>query len=327
MLSYTVEPRRMAARVDYWNQAMREVFRSTWNVNPVRPADFHMSMKAVPIGGMVLSQASLSQATISNRPEQADHGAEHPYYIYIVNRRQHVTTAGREFDLLPGDFTLADSAQHSAMVTEQPYTTIALTVPASLLRRHLPAPEEAVGIRFSGRDGLARTISIMLVSMWKLAERDGLREVGVKLATNLLEIFSTCCHLQGCCRPLPAPGSSARRGRIKSLIGDALRDPELTVENLARELGVSPRYLQILFAEENDTVSSYIRRQRLEGCRRQLADPIWRERSITEIAFSWGFNNAAHFARVFRAEFGMSARDFRKRVLAGQQALESGDPN
>ena len=80
---------------------------------------------------------------------------------------------------------------------------------------------------------------------------------------------------------------------------------------------------QALFAEEDDTVSSYIRRERLEGCRRQLADPQWQEHSITEIAFSWGFNNAAHFARAFRGQFGMSARDFRKRALAGQRALEN----
>jgi len=323
MLSYTVEPRKTAARVDYWNQAMREVFRSTWNVDPVRPADFHMSMKAVPFGGMVLSRASLSQALISNRPEQADDGAEHPYYIYIVNRRQHVTTAGREFDLLPGDFTLADSAQPSAMITNGPYTTIGLTMPASLLRRHVPAPEEAVGIRFSGSSGLSRTISIMLISMWKLAESDGLREVGTKLATNLLEIFSTCCYIGTPKGATKQSGTGRRRAQIKSLIGDALRDPELTVENLAREIGVSSRYLQILFAEEDDTVSSYIRRQRLEGCRRQLADPEWQKHSITEIAFSWGFNNAAHFARAFRDQFGMSARDFRKRALGGLRALET----
>ena len=64
-------------------------------------------------------------------------------------------------------------------------------------------------------------------------------------------------------------------------------------------------------AQENETVSSYILRRRLEECGRQLSDVLWRRRTITEIAFGWGFNNATHFARVFRNHYGTSPRDYR----------------
>ncbi|MEJ0042287.1 MAG: helix-turn-helix domain-containing protein [Rhizomicrobium sp.] len=53
-----------------------------------------------------------------------------------------------------------------------------------------------------------------------------------------------------------------------------------------------------------ETVSDYVLRRRLEECGRQLADVLWRQRTITEIAFGWGFNNATHFARVFRNHYG-----------------------
>ena len=36
----------------------------------------------------------------------------------------------------------------------------------------------------------------------------------------------------------------------------------------------------------------------------------------TEIAFGWGFNDAAHFSRIFRARFGCSARELRASVSA-----------
>ena len=58
-------------------------------------------------------------------------------------------------------------------------------------------------------------------------------------------------------------------------------------------------------------MSSYILRRRLEECGKQLTDALWRKRTITEIAFSWGFNNATHFARVFRDQYGTSPRDYR----------------
>jgi AraC-like DNA-binding protein len=51
--------------------------------------------------------------------------------------------------------------------------------------------------------------------------------------------------------------------------------------------------------------------QRLEACRRELGDPQQGHRSISDIAFGWGFNDAAHFSRAFRERFGLSPREWR----------------
>jgi AraC-like DNA-binding protein len=37
-----------------------------------------------------------------------------------------------------------------------------------------------------------------------------------------------------------------------------------------------------------------------------------RNRSVAEIAFSWGFTSQAHFSRAFRAQTGLTPRDFRR---------------
>jgi AraC-like DNA-binding protein len=37
-----------------------------------------------------------------------------------------------------------------------------------------------------------------------------------------------------------------------------------------------------------------------------------RDKSITQIAFSWGFNNAAHFSRCFKTRFGATPSDYRQ---------------
>jgi AraC-like DNA-binding protein len=314
MLNYSTELHSPAAKLTYWNEVMREVFLSSWQVEPaVVPEQFEMRMRAISFGGLVLSNARLSQARVQNAPGRPDGNGGHPYHLYMVSRRQMVATEDRRTVLEPGDFTLADSGLASSMLTDDPYTTIGLTVPADFLREHVPNPQAVVGLRFSGSEGISRTASGMLRSMWKLAESGQLPEVGIKLAHSLLEVFAACCYIS--IGPLEQETSSARshRLRIKRFIDDNLRDPELSVEGVAERFGVSSRYLQMLFAAESETASSYIRRRRLEGCRVQLADPVWSERGITEIAFGWGFNNAAHFARAFREEFGMSARDFRRR--------------
>ena len=68
----------------------------------------------------------------------------------------------------------------------------------------------------------------------------------------------------------------------------------------------------MLFRAQGEPLWSYIRRRRLEGCRTALLDPLWRDRSITAIAFAWGFNSMAHFTRLFREAYGVAPGVLRK---------------
>jgi len=72
-----------------------------------------------------------------------------------------------------------------------------------------------------------------------------------------------------------------------------------------------------LFVCNGLSVSDWIRVQRLAHCKDDLANPLLDRKSITEIAFFWGFNDSAHFSRAFRQEFGMSPRRFRTGVQSG----------
>ncbi|WP_416442839.1 helix-turn-helix domain-containing protein [Leucobacter sp. HNU] len=58
-------------------------------------------------------------------------------------------------------------------------------------------------------------------------------------------------------------------------------------------------------------MSAYIRSQRLEHCRRDLTNPALTDRPVSAIAARWGFIDAAHFSRVFRAHFGSTPREVR----------------
>lgn len=58
--------------------------------------------------------------------------------------------------------------------------------------------------------------------------------------------------------------------------------------------------------------TGYVRDRRLERCRQELMSPAHRGLSVSEICFRWGFNDAAHFSRSFRAKFDMTPRSCRK---------------
>jgi AraC-like DNA-binding protein len=50
----------------------------------------------------------------------------------------------------------------------------------------------------------------------------------------------------------------------------------------------------------------------LEECSRALQIPAQRGRTVTSIAFDFGFNSPTHFGRVFRARYGVTPREYRR---------------
>jgi AraC-like DNA-binding protein len=105
--------------------------------------------------------------------------------------------------------------------------------------------------------------------------------------------------------------------RIAVFIEDHLAESTLDPAIIAAASGISVRHLHRLFARNGRTVGDCIRERRLELCRSDLTDPRFRERTITDIAFHWGFSESAHFSRSFKKLFGICPRTFRAQRLPG----------
>lgn len=103
----------------------------------------------------------------------------------------------------------------------------------------------------------------------------------------------------------------ALRDRIRTYVQQHLRDPQLSVDAIARALNCSRRHLYNAFAGEGESIAAYIQRLRLQACVRDLQQSGPHARPITDIALSWGFGNLSHFSRVFRDHTGKSPSEFR----------------
>lgn len=314
MLSFQVDSGAGAAQCAYWNQAMREVYGPRWSLHPAQPDDFHLSLHAQQIGAITLSRATLSQAEVSTTARISRRSTARAYNLYIADRTQRLMLGGQQILLEPGDFMLTDSACSWSIVTAEPYTTIGLTVPSVLLRAYVSNPERVVGVRFSGSSPISRVVPTMLRQMWDIAEQDSFTIVGHRLVVSLLEVFSACCDLTHSSRGMAAPKAAVWRAEIRRVVQENLHDPDFSVHSVGRQLGLSTRYVQLIFNDGDESLSQYICRQRLEGCRRELLDARAGAHSLTAIAFHWGFNSAAHFSRAFRARFGLSPSAFRNQV-------------
>lgn len=105
-------------------------------------------------------------------------------------------------------------------------------------------------------------------------------------------------------RAAPQSSQSMLNLEIKRLIQGNLQDPEFSIARLAEALGCSKRLLHRSFASEGMTITEYLWTCRLEKCRYALENAPRGKRSITDIAFSWGFSSSSHFSRSFKNRFG-----------------------
>jgi AraC family transcriptional activator of tynA and feaB len=220
---------------------------------------------------------------------------------------------GQEAHMQSGDLALCDnSAPHSHYMAEHS-ELILLRIPAHALHGHLPSPEQFCGRRLPGNSGTASVAANLLTSLCQRSRGALPAPVQDGLARQLLELISISYSLTFDTLIAPSSVVGSRYAKARRFIEQHLRDPELGPQKIAQSLNVSSRYLRMIFAAENDSVSAYILRRRLEEVAHQLADTRWRGRSICEMAFDWGFNSAPHFSRSFRERFGLSPREYRAR--------------
>ena len=52
-----------------------------------------------------------------------------------------------------------------------------------------------------------------------------------------------------------------------------------------------------------------------DACSRALQSGAQRGRTVTAIAFDYGFNSPTHFGRVFRAKFNVTPREYRREKI------------
>ncbi|MEU8542146.1 AraC family transcriptional regulator [Streptomyces sp. NPDC048717] len=102
--------------------------------------------------------------------------------------------------------------------------------------------------------------------------------------------------------------------RVQAYVQEHLAAPDLTPDTIAAAHHISTRYLHRIFQQQGLTVAAWVRRQRLDRCRLDLADPSLGDLPVRRVAARWGFDEPASFTRAFRAAYGTTPGAFRVRA-------------
>ncbi len=227
-----------------------------------------------------------------------------------------VRQQGREFQVEPGCVYLMNQSlpYQATALGAGGYRSLSISFPRSALSQR----DSRVGAFHKLRidDGsprgamLASYMEHMFKGMdgWSDAE---VAELGERLI-DLIVLFLVQPG-QGHASESDSSVTVAHRQRVLAYIRQHLADPELSPARVAEGCGISVAYLHRILRAGGLSAESFICDQRLERCHALLLDPRHRHRAISELAYQVGFSHPAHFSRLFKRRFGMSARELRAR--------------
>lgn len=180
-------------------------------------------------------------------------------------------------------------------------------LPGFLLRAVTPHPEDLCA-RPIMPSGLGAVLQQLVTSIWRQIDEIDDSERNL-LMSNVAALLPAACHKESIRRP--PPGREPHLMRVTRHIEDHLQDPDLSARSVASAIGISPSHLYATARSNGVTIGGMIQAMRLERCARDFRTTKSAAPRITEVAFRWGFSDAAHFSRAFRRHFGMSPSEYR----------------
>ena len=223
---------------------------------------------------------------------------------------------GREALLQPGDLAIYDTARPYSMIFEQDMRMLVLMFPREQLGLPPDMMRQLTAHKFSSTDGLGAMIIPFLQNVSQNLDRVG-GATGPRLVHTAIDLITTMFANELDLEADPRDSHQLLMQQVRHYIETNLGSPELSPTQIAAAHFISTRHLHGLFREKGTTVSTWIRERRLENCRRDLIEPLNAHLSVGAIAARWGFVEAAHFSRVFKAAYEMAPSELRARSLGG----------
>lgn len=317
MMTTASVPQRQ--RLEYWLEMVCSTYCHL-DCDPPEDKQIFGDIQVGQVGAVQFTEVKSNCRRVRRTQERIRNSDEDDFLVLLQREGSAmVQQDGRTAILHPGDFVFHACSRPYELHFDQPgHHLNVLRLSRSQLENHIGDLDELTAMTVSRQEVTGR----LLLSMIDTLHRDA-DQLHPSSAPGVSDAITSI--IGAGLRSLPKANlrkNSNLRAyhltRIKAHVQKHLRDPDLSVASIASAMQLSPDHVCKLFRGEPAPLSRLIWQMRLDACRRDLADPRQATRSVSDIAFSWGFNDAAHFSRSFRELQGMSPREWRNQELSGK---------
>jgi AraC-like DNA-binding protein len=216
--------------------------------------------------------------------------------------RQH----GKDLRTQPLDLVVADTASPFQIVHRDAFSLYCLALPRRLVP---PSLLDAGALHLSADDAGRHHARMMATYAGLLLDRRTAAAERETYGRHMVDLLAICGGHLSDWDGAPA-GGSARLPLLLDFLRQNHRDRDLSAATAARVFGISSRYVHKLFATTGKSFSEHLGEIRLDECARRLGAS---RAAIIDVALDAGFSDISYFNRRFKARFGETPRDYRRR--------------
>jgi AraC-like DNA-binding protein len=311
-LVFSTESLDQAKRFTAWRDAICDVYVHV-DVQAADQSNYDGFIREAQFGSVALTDILLSPQHISRRRGHLAKLDKDCYYVqFIQTGKIDVLQAGAELATNAGTGALFCASEPYDLEGHGKIRSYYLELPRAEFASRFAQDRIPMTATLSTGRGLGRvavefcaTLATQASSLDTMARA----QLGDELMDVLALAFDSAHGEE------PLSDQAVRKARLRSVkawIEDHLCESGLTLETIARQNGISLRYLHSLFAEEGTSVSNWIWGRRLERSYDMLLRSNHDAHSLTEIAYRVGFSSSSHFSTMFRRKFGLRPSDVRR---------------
>lgn len=301
--SWSTDTLRPSDAFDAWTEELSATFLP-WRPSERAAGPFAASIKSATSSDISLVHCACDTNRGYRRRSEIGRTPDAWYAVLCVLSGQEVISIrDRQVLLGAGNFLLWDSEDVMEYALLGPLEKATIFVPKERLSAAVPHVRRIIGKPFNRLPGVENLFHSHMRALVGEMDRLDAGELERVLGVTLdLLARTTWSGLDG-----QSESHFLTLMRVQDHIRQRLHDPDLSPPRIADGCGLSLRSLHALFHDAGGSVGEWIRRERLENCRRDLVD-AYSTATVTEIAYRWGFNDAAYFSRLFSNAYGEPPR-------------------
>jgi AraC-like DNA-binding protein len=299
-------------RTDAWRDITRPFFDTT-HVDEDTLAPLEGSLRSLALGSLLIGPTTFNRQQYRRDRRIIVQGGLDQYLVQLmVSGSIEGDCDGVSFSAGPGDICIFDlSRPFTSRV--QPGSTQSAILPRERVDRAAGGRSLHGGV-LKAQSPLTTLLANFITDLSRIASQ--LQEAQLRDVEEAAATLLASCLAQA--NPAPAADAALApllRRDLLRFIDANLADPELGPKLLTQRSRISRAHLYRMFAADGG-VARVIRERRLDAAYRALASPGMAHRSITQIAFDFGFSSSGQFQRAFQSRFELSPSEARRAGLS-----------
>lgn len=309
---FCTEDQPLSHRLEWLKEVIGKEYANV-EITPSRDIKLFNDMLIYPWRqGMRLSSIQSHAITLERLASEPSENMQDCYFaVVLTSGKYKLEQGGREVFLQPGDMTLYDATEPHRISTPESFSKILISIPRNILDQRVHNVGNLTATKIPSSSGIgAITSSFIQSTVKQLGQLDEAQFL--EMSDPVLDLFTLSLNQLSSGSVNLSRHRNLTLTRVKQFVSQHCENSQLNPEAVSVGVGLSIRYINNLFNAEQTSLMRYLTQQRLALAHRRLSSRLFEHQSVTEIAMQCGFNNMAHFSRIFKNSYSMSPRQYRE---------------